>query len=196
MPRTNQLCRCSAEPCVHDSGMTRPCVRSWMRSSPTAAAASSASATSWRVSSSMKPVSRALPTQSPRSSRLAAPRAPGHPAGPCRDPRSAGHRSGSGRGGRTRGRGCMPRPTARRARRAATGAGRRTRDRCTRSGRSGSRTAPSRVSRPHIPSASVRRRTASSPARSRATLRSSTSWTLLMTATMRQSSRSLASAPV
>ena len=48
MPRTNQLCRCSAEPCVHDSGTTRPCVRSWMRSSPTDAAASSAWATSWR----------------------------------------------------------------------------------------------------------------------------------------------------
>ena len=65
MPRTNQLCRCSADPCVHDSGTTRPCVRSWMRSSPTAAAASSASATSWRVRSSTNPVPSAWPTHRP-----------------------------------------------------------------------------------------------------------------------------------
>ena len=64
-PRVNHACRCSDEPCVQDSGVTRPVARSWIRSSPTAAAASRASATSRRVMSSTKPVSSAWPTQSP-----------------------------------------------------------------------------------------------------------------------------------
>ncbi len=36
MPRTNHVRRWSDEPCVHDSGVTRPSARSWIRSSPTA----------------------------------------------------------------------------------------------------------------------------------------------------------------
>ena len=39
IPRTNQLCRWSAEPCVQVSGLTCPCVFCWIRSSPMAAAA-------------------------------------------------------------------------------------------------------------------------------------------------------------
>jgi hypothetical protein len=49
-PRRNQPRRWAAEPCVQASGMTRPVVRVWMRSSPTAAAARSASSRSPRSS--------------------------------------------------------------------------------------------------------------------------------------------------
>ena len=38
----NHVIRASAEPWVHDSGVTRPCIFSWIRSSPTADAADSA----------------------------------------------------------------------------------------------------------------------------------------------------------
>ena len=46
---TNHSLRCSAEPCVQDSGSTRPWRACWIRSSPTASAAFTASAMlSWR----------------------------------------------------------------------------------------------------------------------------------------------------
>ena len=38
-PRLNQFARCSAVPCVNVSGLIRPVVSAWMRSSPTDAAA-------------------------------------------------------------------------------------------------------------------------------------------------------------
>src|SRR5215207_5597877 len=51
-PVRNQVTRCSDVPCVNDSGSILPCVRSWIRSSPTAAAAVRASSMSpgWRTS--------------------------------------------------------------------------------------------------------------------------------------------------
>src|SRR5215211_2369684 len=51
-PVLNQVTRCSDVPCVNDSGSILPCVRSWIRSSPTAAAAVRASSMSpgWRTS--------------------------------------------------------------------------------------------------------------------------------------------------
>src|SRR6478752_4599923 len=49
----NQRCRCSAEPWVHDSGLTRPEVFFWIRSSPTDSAASMASRMSSSVSSAI-----------------------------------------------------------------------------------------------------------------------------------------------
>src|SRR5205823_3484500 len=45
-PTVNQCFRSADDPCVQVSGFTGPCVSDWIRSSPTAAAASSASATS------------------------------------------------------------------------------------------------------------------------------------------------------
>src|SRR5581483_10518674 len=48
-PVENQCVRSAEEPCVHVSGLTCPCVACWMRSSPTAAAALSASFTSASV---------------------------------------------------------------------------------------------------------------------------------------------------
>ena len=51
--------RCSDEPCVQASGFTSPVVDSWIRSSPTAAAASNASAICASVMASRKPVSAA-----------------------------------------------------------------------------------------------------------------------------------------
>ena len=52
-PVVNHRIRCSAEPCVQRSGSTRPEVLRWIRSSPTAAAASSARAMSSWVRSTM-----------------------------------------------------------------------------------------------------------------------------------------------
>lgn len=49
-PVVNHCWRCAAEPCVQDSGVTRPWNLSWIRSSPTAAAASSPSRMSAGVS--------------------------------------------------------------------------------------------------------------------------------------------------
>ena len=58
-PTVNQCWRCSAEPWVQPSGSTWPWVRSWIRSSPTAAAALSA----WLICSAVgglrKPVDAA-----------------------------------------------------------------------------------------------------------------------------------------
>ncbi|COZ22181.1 Uncharacterised protein [Mycobacterium tuberculosis] len=42
-PTVNHFCRCAAEPCVQVSGLVRPVVCCWIRSSPTAAAAARAS---------------------------------------------------------------------------------------------------------------------------------------------------------
>ena len=50
-PVVSHFCRLAAEPCVHDSGVTWPCIFFWIRSSPTAAAASSASSRSAWVTS-------------------------------------------------------------------------------------------------------------------------------------------------
>ena len=47
-PVRNQRWRCSDDPWVNDSGFTRPCTFSWMRSSPMAEAASRPSAMSAR----------------------------------------------------------------------------------------------------------------------------------------------------
>ncbi len=48
----NHFCRCSEEPCVHDSGLTRPVACFWIRSSPTDDAADSASAMSLSLNGS------------------------------------------------------------------------------------------------------------------------------------------------
>lgn len=39
----NHFWRCAEDPCVQDSGLTRPFTSAWMRSSPTDAAADNAS---------------------------------------------------------------------------------------------------------------------------------------------------------
>jgi len=57
--------RCSDEPWVQLSGVTRPCVSCWIRSSPTAAAASRAAAKSASDGCSRKPVALAWWIQTP-----------------------------------------------------------------------------------------------------------------------------------
>jgi hypothetical protein len=64
-PLLNQRRRCSEEPCVQRSGLTWPWVASWIRSSPTAAAASSASLMSVCVMSYSSPVFTAFAAQTP-----------------------------------------------------------------------------------------------------------------------------------
>ena len=64
-PCLNHFTRCAEDPCVHDSWFTCPCVASWMRSSPTAAAASSAVAMSASETFAMNPVSTAFAAHDP-----------------------------------------------------------------------------------------------------------------------------------
>ena len=52
-PIRNQRWRCSADPCVQPSGLTRPVVCCWIRSSPTDLAAATASAMSWSLMSAI-----------------------------------------------------------------------------------------------------------------------------------------------
>jgi hypothetical protein len=64
-PVENQCWRCVADPWVHVSGSTRPVAARWMRSSPTAAAASRPSAMSLGVISLTRPVSTAFAAHTP-----------------------------------------------------------------------------------------------------------------------------------
>ena len=64
-PVTNQCWRCCEDPCVHVSGVTLPWNSCWMRSSPTAAAASNPSSTSAWVRLVMKPVATAFRAHTP-----------------------------------------------------------------------------------------------------------------------------------
>jgi hypothetical protein len=105
----NQCCRSAEDPCVQVSGLTRPWNSCWRRSSPTAAAASIASATSRSEIEVMNPVCTACAAHTPAqqsawsSSRTERSADPG-----CRAGRDRTSPASPARGARTRARGRTP----------------------------------------------------------------------------------------
>ena len=146
-PVVNHCLRCAADPWVQDSVSTRPWVFCWIRSSPTAAAAS------WRLRrTSASPIETlpgvvgqpaphagvavGLQLHRDRELVLLARAGPAGRPGPC-----ARCRTASAGGARPRGPGCTPARSGP-GRRTAAAAARGSRCRCRSSGPAGSRTGP------------------------------------------------------
>ncbi len=131
-PARNQRWRDSAEPCVQLSGSTRPAERCWMRSSPTAAAASSPSAMSGRselvhearLHGVCRPHARVAVSLELEAHRPGPPRHFGRRQPSCRC------RGGAERGGRTRARSRRPPQRGPRGRRTESATPHRRTDRC------------------------------------------------------------------
>ena len=166
-PVVNQFLRCCEEPCVHLSGSTWPWVSLWMRSSPTASAASSASAICAGV----------IGFEQAGLGRVRGPHA-GEAVGlqlgangralGARRVAAAGRacRADPARGGRTRGRSRSPARASRPSRRSGRAARRGSPGRCRRACRPGSRRGRRRCSPARSPSATDRSRSRSPRARS------------------------------